>query len=163
MRRDPSMRYEAPVVAYACSAYARCPPPAVYGFLWRTRDNGITSVPVGLSFFPCAGEAIAGMDFRGAGAAQAWERLGPPGPLGQDGERLSTCSHDNKDWLGRHQAASDIASNIFSAAAASAAAAAAAAAADAASAHTRPPDAQRRRYASTSTQHRHSPLIAIRH
>ena len=38
---DPSMRYEAPVVAYACSAYARCPPPAVYGFLWRTSDNGI--------------------------------------------------------------------------------------------------------------------------
>ena len=65
----------------------------------------------GLSFFPCAGEAIAGMDFRGAGAAQAWERLGPPGPLGQDGERLSTRSHDNKGWLSRHQAAGDIVSN----------------------------------------------------
>ena len=119
----------------------------------------------GLSFFPCAGEAIAGMGFRGAGAAQAWERLGPLGlwAVSTTGEQSSSCSHDNKGWLGRHQAASDIASNIFSAAAASAAAAAAAAAADAASAHSRPPDAQRRRYASTSTQHRHSPLIAIRH
>ena len=34
---DPSMRYEAPVVAYACSAYARCPPPAVDG-LCRERE-----------------------------------------------------------------------------------------------------------------------------
>ena len=129
--------------------------------LYSSSDNGIAACLWIIPSLPVRREAIAGMGFRGAqyGRKHGSGWAGPPDSGARRRAILSLAQH--KGMAKQTPGCTTSASN--SAAAASAAAAAAAAAADAASAHSRPPDAQQCRAQHTSTQHRHSPLIATQH
>ena len=68
------------------------------------------------------------MGFRGARHGASMVAVGSYSDSGyeHDGRAISTCSHDNKGWLSRHQAAGDIVSNTYTQPRAAAAATAAA-------------------------------------